>query len=81
MLLVMNSPAFPVISSFIIRFIQDRAEGPSSPHFRGTIRHIQSNQSISFTCWSEAEAFIQNIIPIHYMGEGMDESQKELTPK
>lgn len=53
----------PNISSFVIRFIHGETIGEGRG-FRGTIRHVQSNQEISFNRWEEAERFIQTFVPI-----------------
>ena len=58
----------PEISSFIIRFIH--AEGYSQlpqvdGNYRGTIRHILSNQELHFSKWKEAVSFIGQFVPIH----------------
>jgi hypothetical protein len=54
------------IVSFIIRFVQNQSkEKPDQNVYRGSIRHIQSDQEISFTKWDEAEDFIQHYVPIN----------------
>jgi len=56
------------IVSFIIRFVQDKPEKDSDQQsYRGAIRHIQSDEELTFTCWDEAESFIQHYIPINRM--------------
>jgi hypothetical protein len=53
----------PTITSFVIRFIHGdpRTEALS---YRGTIRHIPSNQEVHFTRWEEAEAFMRLFVPL-----------------
>lgn len=53
----------PTVSSFLIRFVQ---EYPSNmpQNYRGTIRHIQTSQEISFTRWEDAVRFIRCFVPI-----------------
>jgi hypothetical protein len=80
MLLVMNSHPSPTISSFIIRFIQEPTEDQANLRYRGTIRHIQSNQQAGFTSWSEVEAFIERIIPFHEPDEDMGMQATNITP-
>ncbi len=53
----------PEIDSFIIRFVHTHA--PEIPaNFRGSIRHIQSNEEKTFAHWREAEQFISRFIPL-----------------
>jgi hypothetical protein len=54
---------FPEISSFVIRLIQDPSPGTTTP-FRGSIRHVQTDQELSFTDISDAVDFIYGIMPI-----------------
>ena len=64
----MEKPLSPTISSFVIRFVQDEAEakavetGPAHMPYRGTIRHVQTDQEVSFTRWEDAVSFIQRFI-------------------
>lgn len=53
----------PQISSFILRFVQT-GSAQDNPLYRGTIRHIQSGEEMSFARWREAETFIQRFVPI-----------------
>lgn len=67
-------PQPPLITSFVIRFIHsDEAQATPTPQpdqenervmFRGTIRHVQTNQELAFTAWQEAFAFIQRFVAI-----------------
>ncbi len=57
----------PEISSFIIRFIHAAGAGGSADGhetYRGTIRHILSNEEIQFTSWKEAISFIGTFVPL-----------------
>jgi hypothetical protein len=53
----------PSISSFVIRFIQEPADSGQNS-YRGTIRHVQTNQELVFTEWKEATTFIHRFVPI-----------------
>jgi hypothetical protein len=62
----MESNVYPLIKSFVIRFVIDE---PSSPEetkscYRGTIRHIQSNEEINFNNWEAAVKFIRRYVPL-----------------
>jgi hypothetical protein len=60
MLMVMDTPTAPLISSFVIRFVMDSG----SSHFRGEIRHIQTREEIHFSAWEEVTEFIQRYVPL-----------------
>ena len=54
----------PQISSFVLRFVQEESlKGTEQPNYRGAIRHIQTDQEIFFTRWSDAVDFIGQFIP------------------
>ncbi len=57
----------PLISSFVIRIVEEPVPQYPAPVFRGMIRHIQSDQEISFTNWVDAETFITKFVPINKM--------------
>jgi hypothetical protein len=62
----MESDNYPLFMSFMIRFV---LESPSShdgekPHYRGTIRHIQSNEDLNFNTFDDAIKFIQRFMPL-----------------
>jgi hypothetical protein len=65
----MESPISPTITSFVIRFVlspeEGQQDGSSSPNYRGSIRHIQSEQELNFISWSEAVAFIERFVPLN----------------
>lgn len=54
------------IASFVIRFVVDDPPptGETNPNYRGTIRHIQSNEELSFSAWENAVEFIQRYVPL-----------------
>lgn len=58
----------PTITSFVIRFVLtsegELLEGSPLPAYRGTIRHIQTEQELNFSSWQEAVAFIQRFVPL-----------------
>lgn len=66
----MDRQAPPSITSFVIRFVY--AESPTSGDladkskapYRGAIRHIQSDQEISFVEWHEALTFMSQFMPL-----------------
>jgi hypothetical protein len=69
---VMDQHSPPQISSFVLRFVQDESvKEADQTNYRGSIRHIQTDQEISFTCWSDALDFIGQFIP----GEVLDPSK------
>ena len=61
--MTMDSNQSPGITSFVIRFIHTKSMDQSRPNdYRGNIRHIQTNQEINFTHWTEAVSFIQKYV-------------------
>jgi hypothetical protein len=60
----MDNSSSPQISSFVLRFVQDDPDKlADQPTYRGTIRHIQSDQECSFTSWPDAITFMSQFIP------------------
>lgn len=58
-----DSPAAdPLLTSFVVRFVQTEAN-PADWH--GLIRHIQSNTERAFTRWEDAQAFMGQYINLH----------------
>jgi len=59
----------PLISSFVIRFVRNEAQAepvdvsPQHP-FRGSIRHIQSDDEMNFHLWEDAVEFIRRYVPL-----------------
>ena len=64
----MDLPIPPTITSFVIRFVlapeSEHPKDGSLPAYRGTIRHIQTEQELNFSSWQEAVAFIQRFVPL-----------------
>ena len=60
----MSIDQIPNISSFVIRFVVSPFEAGVSSTYRGTIRHIQSDEEFVFSEWREAVNFIQNYVDI-----------------
>lgn len=62
----MESDTSPSIASFVIRFVV--AEIPPAekeqPAYRGMIRHIQSDEEMSFHVWDDAVEFIRRYVPL-----------------
>ncbi len=65
----------PNIASFVIRFVQSESPQPADAtdqrrlSYRGTIRHIQSDEEISFTHWADAMEFMRRFVQLE-MEEG-----------
>lgn len=60
------SPSPKVITSFIIRIVQDSSEGEASaspPRWRGVVRHLQSGREQHFLDVSDVALFIAEFIP------------------
>lgn len=61
----MDHDQSPVISSFVIRFVVDSTpESDSISNYRGAIRHIQSDNELSFNSWEDAVTFIRQYVPL-----------------
>jgi len=66
----MERQTLPSIASFVIRFVytelptNDEAPGKSRHAYRGAIRHVQSDQEITFVEWHEALCFIRQFVPL-----------------
>jgi hypothetical protein len=65
-LILMESHTFPQIASFVIRFVMDTipTNDEAKPNYRGVIRHIQSEEELSFTSWEDADIFIRHYVPL-----------------
>jgi hypothetical protein len=50
----------------VIRFVVEESSpaGEAHPGYRGTIRHIQSNEELTFSAWENAVEFIQRYVPL-----------------
>ena len=60
----MDNDQYPKIVSFVVRFVQ---EGPASgglPVFRGIIRHVETDQEMTFTTWETAQGFMEKFVQI-----------------
>ena len=68
----------PCISSFVIRIIEETDSKYAASPLRGTIRHIQSDEEISFTNWGDVESFIDQFIPLSQMTAGADQVLNEI---
>ena len=63
----MENPHTPNITSFVIRFVhaETSEDGEAEASLcRGTIRHIQTNQELTFTHWSDAVEFMQRYVAL-----------------
>jgi hypothetical protein len=69
------------ISSFVIRIIKEADPRLAGSPYRGIIRHVQSDQELSFTNWTDVERFIQHFVPIHRMNTVNDGSCNDLDTK
>lgn len=60
----MDNRSSPQISSFVLRFVQEEpVKLASQPVFRGSIRHIQTDQELAFTRWIDAIHFMSQFVP------------------
>jgi hypothetical protein len=60
----MDNRSSPEISSFVLRFVQEKTvELADQPIVRGSIRHIQTGQELSFTHWIDAVNFMRQFVP------------------
>ena len=77
MLLGMAAEHPPTITSFVIRFIvEETAEAVASgaaalaaAPYRGSIRHVQSDQTLNFSQWQDAVEFIRRFVPLEAQTE------------
>lgn len=65
----------PTISSFIIRFVEESPPTAQSP-YRGAIRHIQTDEEISFTQWADAILFIEQFVPLEKINSPQPEKKR-----
>ena len=61
---MMESHLPPNISSFVIRFVIDSKVGQAPATYRGAIRHIQTDEELTFNRWEEVENFIRRFVPL-----------------
>ncbi len=54
------------VSSFMLRFVQegDSDRGSKATGWHGTIRHVQSNKQLRFTCMEDALKFMADYVPL-----------------
>jgi hypothetical protein len=62
----METKSAPSIESFVIRFVLDETvpDNIKQPAFRGSIRHIQSDEEMQFNTWKDAVDFIQRYVTL-----------------
>ncbi len=66
----MSAQSPPSISSFVIRFVVEEPAAGSAVEldeqlsFHGSIRHVQSDESIHFSVWRDAVEFIRRYVPL-----------------
>jgi hypothetical protein len=57
-----------LITSFVIRFVLNEAQDDQAdtlqPSYRGSIRHVQSDEEMNFLVWEDAVEFIRRYVPI-----------------
>ena len=60
----MDNRSSPQFFSFVLRFVQEEsARLADQSAFRGSIRHIQSDQELAFTHWIDALHFMSQFVP------------------
>ncbi|MBN2043957.1 MAG: hypothetical protein JW757_02955 [Anaerolineales bacterium] len=72
----MFEKAYPEVASFLIRIVQDQPQADHEGGYRGLIRHIQTDEEFSFTCWQDAENFIKRMFPIETLGNQKGEQNE-----
>jgi hypothetical protein len=70
----MSAQQPPIISSFVIRFVveepaiepgDEQGVGlPEHPAYHGSIRHVQSDETINFSVWHDAVEFMRRYVPL-----------------
>lgn len=60
----MDEGQFPKIVSFVLRFVQDEPLPNNQTVYRGVIRHVQSDQTLTFSEWEDAQEFIEKFVQI-----------------
>ncbi|MBC8496877.1 MAG: hypothetical protein ISS57_05255 [Anaerolineales bacterium] len=64
----MEHDSQPNIISFVLRFVRESGDQPEdSRQYRGSIRHIQTDEEFVFTQWEDAINFIQDYVSIENM--------------
>lgn len=60
-------------SSFVIRFIEEQAgDTATASTYRGMIRHVQTDDEITFADWRAAERFIRRFVPLDTMTDSQE---------
>jgi hypothetical protein len=60
----MEMRSSPQISSFVLRFVQEDSPASTAKlSYRGSIRHVQTDQEYSFSNWIDALNFMSQFIP------------------
>jgi len=52
------------VHSFIVRFVNQRADAPDRGQWRGLIRHVQSGTELYFWRIEEANEFMARFVPL-----------------
>jgi hypothetical protein len=65
---MMEPNSQPDITSFVLRFVHE-SDTHEKGEYRGSIRHIQSDEVCAFTQWQDAVNFIIRFIPINTPSE------------
>jgi hypothetical protein len=60
----MDDDQFPKIVSFVVRFVQEQPAEGVSALYRGIIRHVQTDQELTFTDWEAAQGFMEKFVNI-----------------
>lgn len=60
----MDEEQYPKIFSFVVRIVQDKPTPGEPPMFRGVIRHVQTDQELTFTEWEAAQGFMEKFVQI-----------------
>jgi hypothetical protein len=61
----MEEKLYPDVASFLIRFVESQPKPDGGSSYRGVVRHVQTDNELSFTSWEEVEAFIRLVIPLN----------------
>jgi hypothetical protein len=76
----MNKRSSPHISSFVVRFVQEESPESTVPsNYRGSIRHIQTDQEYAFVRWIDAIHFMSRFVPEEIFD--LPEALPPLTPE
>jgi hypothetical protein len=56
-------PTYPAASAFVVKLHRDG--DPAAGHWRGRVEHIASGQHRDFARWSELQAWLCRMCPVH----------------